>query len=115
MSYLHQRITTAELRRRFNDGAYTARKIEVLTERPAPPRAGQPLQTMSQLIGYFEDGKLVAKAHQYLRPDGSIGASGKPDPKWLCQDGVIYSAAPPACREPKSGRGLTPSKYRDVA
>ena len=28
--------------------------------------------------------------HLYFRPDGSIGGSGKPDPKWLFEDGVIY-------------------------
>jgi len=25
----------------------------------------------------------MAIVHQYLLPDGSIGASGLPDPKWL--------------------------------
>jgi hypothetical protein len=28
----------------------------------------------------------------YLRPDGSIGASGKPNPKWLFEDGVVCVA-----------------------
>lgn len=28
--------------------------------------------------------------HIYLRVDGSIGGSGKPDPKWLFEDGVVY-------------------------
>jgi hypothetical protein len=25
----------------------------------------------------------MAIVHQYLRPDGTLGASGLPDPKWL--------------------------------
>jgi hypothetical protein len=30
--------------------------------------------------------------HFYLRPDGTIGGSGQPDPKWLFEDGVVYVA-----------------------
>jgi hypothetical protein len=29
-------------------------------------------------------------AHFYLIPDGSLGASGLPDPKWLFEDGIVY-------------------------
>jgi hypothetical protein len=29
-------------------------------------------------------------AHFYLRPDGSLGASGLPDSKWLFEDGIVY-------------------------
>jgi hypothetical protein len=36
------------------------------------------------------NGTLVADCHQYLRPDGSIGASGKPDPKRLRIGNVVY-------------------------
>jgi hypothetical protein len=32
---------------------------------------------------YSQDGEVLALVHQYLRPDGTIGASGKPDPKRL--------------------------------
>jgi hypothetical protein len=32
----------------------------------------------------------IARVHQYLRPDGSIGASGLPDPKRLFEDRVLY-------------------------
>jgi len=37
----------------------------------------------------------VAVVFQYLRPDGSIGGSGRPDPKFLLRDGVQYVVAPP--------------------
>ena len=43
--------------------------------------ATEPYCTHSQLLVYWESGNPVALVHQYLRPDGKIGASGKPDPK----------------------------------
>jgi len=39
--------------------------------------------TRSQTVPYFLMGLLIAVCHQYTRPDGSLGASGKPDPKML--------------------------------
>jgi hypothetical protein len=30
--------------------------------------------------------------HQYLQPDGTLGASGQPDPKRLLHDGILYHA-----------------------
>ncbi len=52
--------------------------------------------TESQEVHYFDtcQGKLRRRAivHQYLQPDGTLGASGKPDPKWLMgEDGTIYA------------------------
>ena len=47
--------------------------------------------TSSQLVGYKSaTGEVVALAHQYLLADGRIGASGRPDPKYLVQDNTIY-------------------------
>ncbi len=45
------------------------------------PRSGEPDGTVSQLVFYLLDDQPVALVHQYLRPDGSLGASGLPDPK----------------------------------
>lgn len=42
------------------------------------------------MIAYYEAGKKVAEAHQYKRTDGSIGASGLPDPKEILHDGIVY-------------------------
>ena len=40
--------------------------------------------THSQLVRYFDsNGEQIAVVHQIRNPDGSIGASGKPDPKFL--------------------------------
>ena len=55
-----------------------------------------PPGTVSQEVHYFDTdgGKLRRRAivHQYLQPDGTLGASGKPDPKWLMgEDGTTYA------------------------
>lgn len=50
----------------------------------------QPVCTRSQAVAYvLDDGTRVAVVHQYLRPDGSIGGSGLPDPKRLLWHGEI--------------------------
>ena len=36
------------------------------------------------------DNNELARVHQYLRPDGTIGASGKPDPKRLLEGNILY-------------------------
>lgn len=51
------------------------------------PPEGEPYCTHSQIIYYYTQSghllSLLAVAHQYLRPDATIGGSGKPDPKRL--------------------------------
>jgi hypothetical protein len=43
-----------------------------------------PYCTHSQMVSYIDStGEAVALVHQYLLPDGTIGASGQPDPKLL--------------------------------
>jgi len=48
---------------------------------PGPPH--QQAGARSQMVPYSLMGHLIALCHQYTMPDGSIGASGKPDPKML--------------------------------
>lgn len=49
-----------------------------------PPPKGEPFCTYSQILYYYtKDESPVAVVHQYLRPDGTIGGSGLPDPKRL--------------------------------
>jgi len=98
----HKRVSAEELRRRFNDGKYWERAQSgefterVVREDEASPRARKrinlPHGTLSQILSYDDpQGRRVALVHQYLRPDGTLGASGKPDPKWVRADGVIYA------------------------
>ena len=68
----------------------------IYKDKPAPADAGQPPGTRTQMIKYFRqsDGALVAIVHRYLLPDGTIGASGLPDPKWLRDGDKILILAP---------------------
>ncbi len=82
----------------FNNGKYwekaksgTLRPALVANNHPSSPRAKVPICTRSQYIIYFNNkGEKVAAVHQYLRPDGKLGASGRPDPKELFVNGILY-------------------------
>jgi hypothetical protein len=91
------RILEPEMRKLFNEGTYVERLAcgellgTVLEQNPAPLRANEPPGTLSQMVSYRDkDDNEVARVHQYLRPDGTIGASGKPDPKRLLHNGTLY-------------------------
>ena len=71
-----------DLRRRSNDGRFLERAVagELTTrvkpgsEHPAPAAAAEPAGTVSHILQYFDEGGvLVAQAHEYLRPDGTVG------------------------------------------
>lgn len=63
----------------------------VLESRIAPSTAGEPNGTLSQMVSYRDsDNREVARCHQYLRPDGTIGGSGKPDPKRVYLEGTLF-------------------------
>jgi hypothetical protein len=48
----------------------------------------------SQIVQYLDGNlRLLAIAHRYLQPDGSLGASGDHDPTWLRHQGQVYVAA----------------------
>lgn len=89
-----------ELRCRFNRGGYWRRvRTGKLTTKildsnhPAPEGSHQPHCTLSQMISYMDSsGQELVRVHMYLLPDGTIGGSGKPDPKLLYEDGVLYAA-----------------------
>lgn len=38
------------------------------------------------MVSFKVGGVEIARAHRYLRPDGTLGASGKPDPKLFSTD-----------------------------
>ena len=58
---------------------------------PARSLAREPFCTESQLVVYYDKNfQEIANAHQYLRQDGSLGASGKPDPKMVVLNEIIY-------------------------
>jgi len=86
----------AELRQIFNNGEYYERVLRgdlfAVTEksRLADPRKGQPPGTTSETVVYFDlQMNRVAFVHQYVLPDGTLGGSGRPDPKRILLDDVI--------------------------
>ena|SRR5688572_7367615 len=83
----------SELRRIFNERRFHERSLDpdsdvstVLgqdSHPDTPPNRDDPQCTRSQYVRYYERGRLVAGAHRYLRPDGTLGGSGLPDPKMV--------------------------------
>lgn len=93
-----KRIDPQEMCAIFNDGGYwekskTGELTPVILEdrHPSLMKADEPYCTQSQSISYRDkDDNEIVRVHQYLRPDGTIGASGRPDPKRLYKDGTWY-------------------------
>lgn len=90
------------LRRRFNRGRYYERVLAgqliahvKRSTHPSRTKADEPFCTQTQEISYLEGAVEVARIHQYLRRDGSIGASGRPDPKRICENGNLYRLRKP--------------------
>ena len=103
------RIDAWEMRCRFNRGRFYERVLagelvagQKADRHPAPPASGQPHCTRSQEVIYYDStGRQVARVHQYLRPDGALGGSGKPDPKRLLQNGVLYALTKGGAADPE--------------
>ena len=95
-----KRITEDQLRKLFNENYLDRIRAGEIEERvmrgagrhPSLAPANEPFCTQSQQVGYFDrsTGQELARAHRYLRPDGTIGASGMPDPKRLFLNGELY-------------------------
>lgn len=90
-------VSAFEIRGYFNDGryedlvAYGVLTEKLIREGPPSARSNQPPGTKSQILAYLDNrGRQVAIVHRYLRPDGSLGGGGKPDPKKLLHNGTLY-------------------------
>jgi hypothetical protein len=96
------RVSEWRMRRRFNRGRYYERVLAgqlsadlKRNTHPSRTKANEPFCTYTQEISYLDSGLEVARIHQYLRPDGKIGASGQPDPKRLFENGLWYRLRKP--------------------
>ncbi len=120
------RVSVQELRRLFNDASYLTRTLngtftvqnfgaQSVYQNPSDLRGHdpEPEGTISGLIEIIDPATngRVAVAHRLLRPDGSFGASGLPDPKMVIVDGVIYLQKRKEGREPQDQR--LPSLFTD--
>lgn len=98
--YRKVRVSKGELRRRFTDAGLETPEANGYTvlpgdSGPAGPDA-PPDCSCSQTIVYLDpQGDTTARALVFYRPDGSIGGSGKPDPKRVLDGGTIYIVEPP--------------------
>ena len=91
------RISVDEMRQKFNgsgywenvkSGKWTAIVMESRTSDALP---NETVEITSLMLSYRDEaGNEMARVHQYQRPDGSIAASGKPDPKRMVRDGTLY-------------------------
>src|SRR5271169_2032607 len=96
------RVSQWRMRRRFNRGRYYERvKSGELATRmnqshPSRTKANEPFCTWTQEVFYIDaTNQEIARVHQYLRPDGTLGASGLPDPKMLVEGNVMYRLRTP--------------------
>src|SRR5689334_18525479 len=94
------RVPDHRLRKMFNDGRYYERlqagELQgfVANDRhPSAPAAREPICTRSQIVYYYDVRRRtkVAVVHQYVRPDNTLGASGRPDPKRIIDGNTIYT------------------------
>lgn len=92
-------ISDDELRRKFNDGGFLGRwergeleDVVLWENHPSSPLANEPFCTRSQMIALRvpTSRRIVARLHRYLRPDGTIGLSGVPDPKGVLDRETWY-------------------------
>ncbi len=93
-------MTAHQIRQRFNVDGYLQRvqrgelRQVVRLEKPLSPATciakGYPAGTRKRILEYYDGDLKVALVHLVLLPDGTIGASGLPDPKVLLVDGVLW-------------------------
>ena len=92
-------VSASSIRRLFNESQFPRMinamqlTVEYLrnTHLKEPEKKNEPYCTHGQMIRYIGlDRQWVAEIFQYLRPDGTLGASGHPDPKRLRMHGKVY-------------------------
>lgn len=94
-------VSNVDLRQRFAAGNYLGRaddgEFACCLKKDSTIRFGhQPAGSRNIAVAYLNhDGHRVFVVHFFLLRDASqwgwrIGASGKPDPKWLYEDGTVY-------------------------
>jgi hypothetical protein len=92
-----KRVTSEQMCKRFNDGSYWAKVLKgewtahVLESNISHLLTSETVEITSVMLSYHdENGDERARVHQFMRPDGTLAASGKPDPKRLLENGILY-------------------------
>src|SRR2546426_12643533 len=95
-AYKKVRVSPTDLRARFNrdiqprlqSGLYHKTSM---VSRPAPATAHQPAGTRSVIYEITDqNGYKIATAHAYELPNGTLGGSGRLDPKSIRSGQTIY-------------------------
>ena len=82
-------VNQSEMQRLFNNHylrAYERGDLTKIVSRSGKPdpENNQPIDVKSEIwLLYNNRGDYIAKVHAYVKPDGTLSASGKPDPKEL--------------------------------
>jgi hypothetical protein len=92
------KVDANTLRRWFNEADMAGKaqrgelrqRLRVDEVRPTLSK-DEPPGTRCQLVEYFDGEERIAIVFQYLRPNGELGGSGRPDPKLIVKDGVEYT------------------------
>lgn len=117
------RASDAELRALFNEAYLGPTLSGQLIMRPFGPQAPhknkpddlrkEPEGTITGLVAIVDPttNQRVAVAHRLLRPDQTLGGSGKPDPKMVFRDGTVYLQKRKEGRQSDDLR--TPSLFSD--
>ncbi len=92
----------------FNDGDFPGRlqrgelTAHLIKDGPAPLREDLPPGSRSQMVVYrdAQTRQMVAEVHQYMRPDATLGASGKQDPKRMVVGDTLYLLEPKPPKTP---------------
>lgn len=92
-----KRVHEAEIRRLFNEGRYYERmkagefRAYIVRQKLVIGGDRRIRGTTSETVEYVDNhGNFVARVHQFRWPNGMLGASGRPDPKALWHEGVMY-------------------------
>ena len=83
-----KRVTSEEMCKRFNEGGYREKVTSgewtehVLESNISHLLTSETVEITSIMLSYRDaNGDERARVHQFMRPDGTLAASGKPDPK----------------------------------
>jgi hypothetical protein len=108
-----RRLNIWDLRRLFNEGKYiqkitsqelTARSIRCNEVDPNSDKIGStiPKGSISQTLRLFDaNNDFVAEFQRYIRPEGTIGASGYNDPKRMGINGLRFHQQEPGKPQPR--------------
>ena len=86
---MRQLFNNSRIVDRVASGELTEKVVD--DRHPALSLACEPICTQSQIVSYRDsDGTEITRAHRYLRKDGTVGASGKPDPNLYLDGSILY-------------------------